>query len=217
MPSDDDIRDALRRYASGEVRPPDMAALTRRAQQRAQRQVWERGLAAAVVVLILVGVGVLALRTWSDPRMDEPIGPSPSPTVVPTPSATPTPTPTPDPTSFAVNQSAGANEGPVGGIGDTIAGLRVLSADISAVECPNGVPCPGEFTLEVENTTAAQGRWEVFVYVYFNRIATLGNSSRVSLDAGESATVTVTIDVSQDPSRGPRGTYTWNWSAQTLN
>jgi hypothetical protein len=129
------------------------------------------------------------------------------------------PTPTPSPSTsanglpFDVNPASGANPGPVGGIGDTIEGLRLDDVEITAVTCPNGEQCPGTFDLRVTNTTSEQGTWEVLAYTYYGSFSTLGNSNSVTLGAGETAVVTITLDSSQDANQGLNRRYTWNWSA----
>ena len=221
MEPDDDIRSAIRRFAGGEVTSPDMLELRRRTRQRTRRQRWERGLAAAVILGILVGIVALVGSVWADPTLDEPIGPSPTPTT----SASPSPIPTPDPTPsasapalpFPVSPGSGANPDAVGGLGDVIDGLRLDDVDITASQCPNGEACPSDFALRFTNTTNATGTWEVMVYVYYNSVATIGNGTVVTLDAGESALADVSLDIDQDSSQSRDGTYSWNWSAVLSN
>jgi len=229
MEPDDDLRSAIRRYAAGDVPPPDMMELRRRTRGRVVRQRWERGLAAAVVIGILIGVAAFAIRLWADPNLDQPIGPSPSPSApsitptpvpTPTPSASPTPTPPPsDPNGlpFGVNPAAGANPGPVGGVGDTIEGLRLDDVEITVAQCPNGEECPNAFTLTLTNATSTAGTWEVMAYTYYDSTATLGNGAGITLAPGETSTTMVTLDIDKDPSQGLNGTYTWNWSATRSN
>lgn len=221
MEPDEDIRSAIRRYAAGEVTPPDMLELRRRTRERAQRQRWERGLAAAVILGILVGIVALVVSIWADPTVDQPIGPSPTPTTSASPSPTPTPDPTPSPSattlSFPVSPGSGANPDPVGGLGEVIDGLRLDDVDITASPCPNGEECPSDFALRVTNTTDATGTWDVMVYVYYNSVATVGNGTVVTLDAGESALADVSLDIDQDSSQRRDGTYSWNWSAVRSN
>ncbi len=205
-----------------------MLELRRRTRQRTQRQRWERGLAAAVILGILVGIAALVVSIWADPRIDEPIGPSPSPvpTVAPTPTTAPTtpnPSATPTPSvsdpalPFPVSPGSGANPDPVGGPGDVIEGLRLDEVDITASQCPNGEECPSDVALRLTNTTGTTGTWEVMVYTYYNSVATIGNGTVVTLGAGESAVADVSLDIGKDSSQGRNGTYSWNWSAVRTN
>lgn len=239
MEPDDDIRAAIRRYADGDIPPPDMLELRRRTRQRAQRQRWERGLAAAVIAGIMIGVAALVVSIWADPSLDEPIGPVPSPSASPAPTDTRTPSLTPTATStptasatapssaspsatdpglpFPVSPGSGVNPGPVGGPGDVIKGLRLDAVDITAATCPNGEQCPSKFALTLTNTTSVTGSWEVIVYIYYDSGATLGNSAMVTADPGQEVTAEVTIEISRDSSQGRNGTYSWNWSAVRAN
>jgi hypothetical protein len=105
----------------------------------------------------------------------------------------------------------------VGGVGDTIEGLRLDDVEITVAQCPNGEECPNAFTLTLTNTTSAAGTWEVMAYTYYDSTATLGNGAGITLAPGETSTTMVTLDIDKDPSQGLNGTYTWNWSATRSN
>lgn len=211
MDRDDEIRAAIRQYAEGDVGSPDLEAI--RFGRRAARRYGpvQTLLAVAIVVLIAV-LGVFLVTTSLGRDEQQPIEPtpSPSPSMSARPSPSPTPTPTQTASEFAVNPGAGVNPGPIGGVGDTISGLRLDAVQIRAGTC-GGTPCPARFTMTVTNTTESEGTWEVFAYIYRNGYAELGNATQMTLAAGEQAKARITIDTSQ--SAGTAGTYTWNWSA----
>lgn len=211
MDRDDEICAAIRQYAEGDVGSPDLEAI-----RSGHRGVRRHGpvqtlLAVAVVVLIaLIGVFLVASSLGRDEQ--QPIEPtqSPRPSVSASPSLSPTTSPTQTASEFAVNPGAGVNPGPVGGVGDTISGLRLDAVQIRAGTCGSN-PCPARFTMTVTNGTDAEGTWELFAYTYRNGYAELGNATQVTLAAGEQAKARITIDTSK--SAGTAGTYTWNWSA----
>ena len=105
------------------------------------------------------------------------------------------------------------NPGPVGGVGDTIAGLLLDKVQIVSAICTAEVACPGSFDLTLTNMTDAAGRWEVLAYVYRDGVASLGNSTFIELSPGATAVAKISIDTTQAPSDGRAATYTWNWSA----
>jgi len=219
MSSDDDIRAALRRFADGDLGQPDLEVI--RAGHRRDRRYGpvQTLLAVAVVVLIAAAGVVLVVQVLGSSRQQQPITPTPSPTQSQQPSPTPTsspPSPTPSPTDFPVNPSSGVNPGPVGGVGDTIAGLRLDSVEIEAGTCGEA-PCPARFTMTVTNTTDEAGTWEVFAYTYRDGFAELGNATQVTLAPGQEAKARVTIDTSKAANGGGSGTYSWNWSASTVS
>lgn len=215
MDRDDEIRAAMRQYAAGDVGSPDLEAI-RFGRRGGRRSGPVQTLLAVAIVVLIALIGVFLVTSSLGGDRQQPIEPTPSPS--PSASATPSPSPTTSPTQaaseFAVNPGAGVNPGPVGGVGDTIAGLRLDAVQISAGSC-GGNPCPARFTMTVANTTDAEGTWEVFAYTYRNGYAELGNATQVTLAAGEQAKARITIDTSK--SAGTAGTYTWNWSATSGN
>lgn len=220
MNSDDDIRAALRGFADGDIGQPDLDVI--RAGHRRDRRYGpgQTLLAVAVVILIAVVGAVLIMQVFDGSRQQEPITPTPSPTQSQQPSPTQAPTPTPSspspaPSSFAVNPGKGVNPGPVGGVGDTIAGLRLDSVQIRAGTC-GGSPCPERFTMTVTNTTDADASWQIFAYTYRDGYAALGNATQVTLAPGEQAKARITIDTTKATDSGGSGTYSWNWSATTM-
>lgn len=219
MNSDDDIGAALRRFTDGEPGQPDLEII--RSGHRHDRRYGpvQTLLAVAVVVLIAVVGVVLVMEVLGGSRQQEPITPTPSPTQsqqpsptqAPTPSPSP-PSPAPSPTGFAINPGSGVNPGPVGGVGDTIAGLRLNSVQIRAGSC-SGTPCPAKFTMTITNTTDAAGTWDVFAYTYRDGFGELGNATQVTLAPGQQARARITIDTTKAADSGGSGTYSWNWSA----
>ena len=221
MDSDNDIRAALRNFADGDLGQPDLEVI-RAGHHRDRRYGPVQTLLAVAVVVLIAAVGVvLVMQVMGGSRQQQPITPTPSPTQSRQPSPQPSPAPTssspspaPSPTGFAVNPGSGVNPGPVGAVGDTIAGLRLDSVQIRAGSC-GGTPCPERFAMTVTNTTGAAGTWEVFVYTYRDGYAELGNAAQVTLAPGEQTKARVTIDPSQAADTGGSSTYSWNWSAET--
>lgn len=218
MDRDDEIRDAIRQYADGDVGHPDLEAI-RAGHRPVRRSGSVQTLLAVAVVLLIAIVGVvLVTQTLGRDRQQEPVTPTPSPSVSQTASPTPSPTssmssatPTPSASDFPVNPGAGVNPGPVGGVGDTIAELRLDAVKIRPGTCGDA-SCPEQFAMTLTNTSDVSGTWEVFAYTYRDGYAELGNAAQVTLDRGEQDQVRIAIDTSK--SAGAAGTYTWNWSAR---
>ena len=214
MPDDNDIRRALRAYSDGDVGHPDLEAIRSGRRPSSRRPALERLLAVAVVLAIAIGGLVLITQTWRSGDREQPIQPSPSPSVSTTP--TPSPTPTPVATGFPVSPGAGANPGAIGGVGDTIAGLRLDDVQITSARCTGGVDCPGTFEFTLTNTPQTTGRWDVLAYIYRNSVANIGNGTVIELAPGETGVATVQMDITQAPDDGRAGSYSWNWSAEIL-
>jgi hypothetical protein len=209
---DEDLRRALRSFSDGHVGEPDIEVIRLGRRTSPGRVARDRLLAVAVILTIAIGGFVLVFQMWGGPQRQQPIQPSPpvSETAIPQPS------PSALASEFPENAGSGSNPGPVGGVGDTIAGLRLDDVDIDAVSCRGDIECPGVFAFTVTNTTDLAGRWEVRAYMYRGGIATLGNSGFIELSPGETAVAIVEIDISQEPSGGRGGSYSWNWSAENL-
>lgn len=216
MTDDNGIRRALQAYSDGDVGHPDLEAIRGGRRSSSRRPALERLLAVAVVLAIAIGGLVLVTQTWGGAERDQPVQPTPSPSASPTPTPQPTPTPTPVATGFPVSPGAGVNPGPVGGVGDTIAGLRLDDVQITSARCPGGVDCPGTFEFTLTNTSQTTGRWDVLAYTYRNSVATLGNMTVIELAPGETGVATVQMDITQAPDDGRAGSYSWNWSAEIL-
>lgn len=225
MERDDAIRQALREYAEGDVGVPDLESIRARYPRDRRYGPAQTLLAVAVVLLIVAGGIFVVTRSPGTDREEQPIGPSPSVSSLPSPtesaSADPTPSPEtsvspsvpqPSSTDFPVNPDRGVNPGPVGGVGDTIAGLRLDRVEIEPGQCGSEL-CPAVFTFEFTNTTGQDQSWQVMAYTYRDGTSTLGNGAQVDLSAGESGLTRIQIDTSQAPGGNSSATYSWNWSA----
>lgn len=208
---DDELQRFLRTYAEGDIGQPDLEVIRHGHRAHSRRRAVERLLAVAVVLAIALGGLFLVAQLRSGADRQQPINPTPS--ASPSQTLSPEPTPAAPGEAFPTNPGAGVNPGPVGGVGDTIAGLRLDDVSFSRATCPDGAPCPAAFDLLVTNTTEEAGRWEVVAYVYRNSVSALGNSTFIELAPGESGLATVDIDTAQAPDSGRAGTYSWNWSA----
>lgn len=225
MSADDDIKNALSEFSDGDFGSPDFDAIKSGYRERPRVGNVQRFLVAAVFLLLAVGGGYLVFSNLDGSQQQVPIAPSPSvsvsatpspaPTPTPSPTASPTPSPTspePTPTDFPVNPGSGVNPGPVGGVGDVIAGLRLDAVEIRVGDCA-GDACPGEFVFDLTNTTDTAGSWEVFAYTYRDGFAALGMAGQVSLGPGESGQLEITIDTSKAPPGDGAGSWSWNWGA----
>lgn len=208
---DDELQRLLRTYAEGDIGQPELEVIRHGHRAHSRRRAVERLLAVAVVLAIALGGVFLVAQLRSGADRQQPINPTPS--ASPSQTLSPEPTPAASEQAFPTNPGAGVNPGPIGGVGATIAGLRLDNVAISRATCPDGAPCPGAFDLVLSNTTQQAGRWEVVAYVYRNSVSTLGNSTFIELAPGEMGVATVTIDTAQAPDSGRAGTYSWNWSA----
>lgn len=208
---DDELRRRLHSYAGGDIGRPDLAVIRHGHRAHLRRRAVERLLAVAVVLAIALGCVFLVAQFRSGADRQQPMSPTPS--ASPSQMLSPEPTPTTSDQDFPTSPGAGVNPGLIGGVGDTIAGLRLDDVAISRTTCPDGASCPAAFDLVLSNTTQQAGRWEVVAYVYRNNVSTLGNSTFIELAPGEMGVATVTIDTAQAPDSGRAGTYSWNWSA----
>lgn len=227
MNDDDRLREILSQFAGDVSSAPDLRAV-RQAGVRKQRMVrWERAMGVVAILACVTGLGIVVLLAWRSGSPVQPADPTPQPSIseIATPSPTELPQPSPSPSqtqqssveSFEVNPGRGANRGPVGGVGDRIAGLTLDDVKITAAECPRGQACPGRFKFTLTNTTQTAGTWEVRANVYFNGVASLGEGTGIRLKATETGSVVIPFDVSRDPGSDGAGTYTWNWSASRLS
>lgn len=215
MDRDDEIRAAIRQYADGDVGHPDLEAI-RAGHRPVRRSGSVQTLLAVAVVLLIAIVGVvLVTQTLGRDRQQEPITPTPLPSVSQTASPTSSlssATPTPSASDFPVNPGAGVNPEPVGGVGDTIAGLRLDAVKIRPGTCGEA-SCPEQFTLSLTNTSDVSGAWEVFAYTYRDGYAELGNATQVTLAPGEQAKAVITIDTAKAADSRGSANYSWNWAA----
>lgn len=210
---DDLIRQAIRNYAYAESTPVDLDGVRRRRDLERRRQ-WIARLAAAAIVLLIVGA-VAAWIAVARPTSVPPIEPTPSPTAEPDPIPTADPTAGPD-TGFP-EQSRESNGLPSGGLGDIIEGLQLTAITIADAECPDATACPGAADLTVTNTTAAPIDAFIYFNVYRNNLPAVANAQEVSLAPGESATVTIDNQpmLADSAPIGHTGSiYSWNFSVE---
>lgn len=203
MPLDIALSDLLREYSDGGIGQPDLERIRSGYRETPQTGNIQRLLVAAVFLLIAAGAVVLAAQNLGGGPRQVPIAPSPSPAET---------TPSQSRDEFAINLGKGVNPGPVGGVGDTIDGLRLEAVEITTGRCRDEA-CPSAFIFTVTNTTDVIRRWEVAANQYRNGYATLGEASQIELAPGKTGTIRIELNTRKSPSDGGRGTYTWNWSA----
>jgi len=203
-PVDPRLRDFALRPGPG----PDFDAIARGARRRRRARAVSRLAAVAVVLLIMGAVAAVVLR--GTPSQVQPIEPTPSASS--TPSAPPTPSADSN-LEFAVEPSA-ADGSPAAGIGDTLEGLRADAVEFQTTTCPDGVTCPIAVTLTLTNVSDAPISRGVITSVYRDGTAVTGTGTGITLQPGETRSVSIVLDPATPDMIGTTdtpGVYTWNW------
>lgn len=209
--SDDDLRRWLREYASAEpMGEPDIARIVERSMRTRRRTGWILAAAAAVVFALVAGsVAVIAPTfTVASSKPRPPAPERPLPTEVP-----PMPSPTPVPFPYTGARSEYADQGPIGNVGDVIAGLRLDSVTFATTTCDTGQECPEYAVLKVTNVTDRPIQRQFGMSIWQGRF--VSGSMGAAADLAPFQTKSVTVDfmpwVNENATAQPNEPFAWQW------